>query len=238
MAETAEARIRARIYALRDEKYREFHLALIPTVDPATVVGVRSPALRALAKELRGTADGTAFLRSLPHGLYEERNLHSMLIALERDFNTALEQQEEFLPHIDNWATCDLPAPRVFARHTAELLPHVRHWLQSDHPYTVRYGVRMLMDFYLGEAFTPEKPALAAACAGQGEYYVDMALAWYFAEGMAKQPAEFLPWLEQKRLRRWTHNKAIQKSCESYRVPAETKAYLKTLRVKNDATGA
>ena len=236
MEETAEARIRARIYALRDEKYRAFHLALIPTVDPATVVGVRPPALRALARELRGTADAAAFLRSLPHTLYEERNLHSMIIALERDFDTALAEQEAFLPHVDNWATCDLPAPRVFAQHTAELLPRVRAWLQSSHPYTVRYGVRMLMDFYLGEAFSPELPALAAGCAGQGEYYVDMGLAWYFAEGMAKQPAAFLPWLEEKRLRRWTHNKAIQKSCESYRVPAETKEYLKTLRVKNDTT--
>ena len=236
MTETAETRVRARILALRDESYRAFHLALIPTVDPETVVGVRAPALRALAKELRGTADAAEFLRALPHTLYEERNLHSMLIAQEPDFEAALAAQERFLPCIDNWATCDLPAPRVFARHTAELLPHVRAWLESEHPYTVRYGVRMLMDFYLDEAFSPELPALAAACAGRGEYYIDMGVAWYFAEGMAKRPADFLPWLEQRRLPVWTHNMAIRKSCESYRVPAETKERLRALRVKKDTT--
>ena len=222
--------IRARLFAAKDEKYHAFQCRLMPTVDPAAVIGVRMPALRALAKELRGTPIEAEFVAEMPHTYYEERNLYALLI--ERSgFADAIAQAERFLPCVDNWATCDLLKPKAFAKHTEELLPHIRTWLKSGETYTVRFGVNMLMGFYLGDAFTEECPALVAESAC-GDYYIDMAAAWYFAEALVKQREAVLPYFAEKRLPKWTHNKAIQKSIESFRVPAETKEQLKAMRVK------
>lgn len=224
--------IRARLFALQDEGYRAFHSRLMPTVPPETVIGVRVPALRRLAKRLAGTPQAEAFLQELPHIYYEENNLHAFLLESIRDYDAALAATEKFLPYIDNWATCDSFCPKVFAKHKEELLPVLRRWMASDHPYTVRYGMEMLMRYYLDEDFRPEHLAWAAAV-HSGEYYINMMRAWYFATALAKQPEAALPWLTERRLDVWTHNKTIQKAVESSRIPAETKAFLRTLRVRS-----
>ena len=224
--------IRARLFALQDEGYRDFHSRLMPTVPPETVIGVRVPALRRLAKRLAGTPQAEAFLQELPHIYYEENNLHAFLLESIRDYDAALAATEKFLPYIDNWATCDSFCPKVFAKHKEDLLPVLRRWMASDHPYTVRYGMEMLMRYYLDEDFRPEHLAWAAAV-HSGEYYINMMRAWYFATALAKQPEAALPWLTARRLDVWTHNKTIQKAVESSRIPAETKAFLRTLRVRS-----
>lgn len=231
MTQTTEC-IRARLFALQDEGYRAFHSRLMPTVPPETVIGVRVPALRRLAKRLAGTPQAEAFLQELPHTYYEENNLHAFLLESIRDYDAALAATEKFLPYIDNWATCDSFCPKVFAKHKEDLLPVLRRWMASDHPYTVRYGMEMLMRYYLDEDFRPEHLAWAAAV-HSGEYYINMMRAWYFATALAKQPEAALPWLTEQRLDVWTHNKTIQKAVESSRIPAETKAFLRTLRVRS-----
>lgn len=224
--------IRARLFALQDEGYRAFHSRLMPTVPLETVIGVRVPALRRLAKQLAGTPQAEAFLQELPHTYYEENNLHAFLLESIRDYDAALAATEKFLSYIDNWATCDSFCPKVFAKHKEELLPVLRRWMASDHPYTVRYGMEMLMRYYLDEDFRPEHLAWAAAV-HSGEYYINMMRAWYFATALAKQPEAALPWLTERRLDVWTHNKTLQKAVESSRIPAETKAFLRTLRVRS-----
>ena len=224
--EKAPQQILAQLYALQDLDYRAFHLRLIPTVSPQRVLGVRIPALRAMARQLAGSQEANVFLSCLPHRYYEEDNLHVLLLERERDFSAALMGVEAFLPCIDNWATCDLPSPRIFARHKEELLPYVRRWMASDQTYTVRYGLGQLQRYYLEEAFSPEMLAWAADISSQ-EYYVRMMQAWYFATALAKQPQATLPWLEQPgRMEEWTRQKAIQKSRESRRISPELKARL------------
>ena len=221
--------IRAQLFALQDEAYRTFHSALMPTVPPETVIGVRVPALRKLAKQLAGTAQAEVFLQALPHGYYEENNLHAFLIELIRDYDRALAETEAFLPYINNWATCDCFCPKVFAKHKKELLVPIRRWLDSGDAYTVRYGMEMLMRYYLDDAFRPEYLEWVADVRST-EYYINMMRAWYFATALAKQPDAALPWLTEKRLDLWTHNKAIQKAVESRRIPPGMKQLLRGLR--------
>ena len=223
--------IRTQLFALRDETYRTFHSALMPTVPPETVIGVRVPALRKLAKQLAGTAQAEVFLQALPHGYYEENNLHAFLIELIRDYDRALAETEAFLPYINNWATCDCFCPKVFAKHKKELLVPIRRWLDSGEVYTVRYGMEMLMRYYLDDAFRPEYLEWVADVRST-EYYINMMRAWYFATALAKQYEKILPFLEEQRMDIWTHNKTIQKSIESYRITQEQKDHLRTLRIK------
>ena len=224
--------IRAQLFALQDMKYQAFHSRLMPTVPPETVIGVRVPLLRRLAKQLAGTREAEVFLHSLPHTYYEENNLHAFLLESIRDYPAALAAVEEFLPYIDNWATCDGFCPKVFARHKAELLGSIRCWLASDRPYTVRYGIGMLMRYYMDEAFRPEYLAWAAGVRSE-EYYVNMMRAWYFATALAKQPEAAMPWLTGQRLDVWTHNKTIQKAVESDRITPEQKQALRALRIRS-----
>lgn len=177
--------IRAQLLALRDEAYRTFHSALMPTVPPETVIGVRVPALRKLAKQLAGTAQAEVFLQALPHGYYEENNLHAFLIELIRDYDRALAETEAFLPYINNWATCDCFCPKVFAKYKKELLVPIRRWLDSGEVYTVRYGMEMLMRYYLDDAFRPEYLEWVADVHSTA-YYINMMRAWYFATALAK----------------------------------------------------
>ena len=223
--------IRAQLFALRDEAYRTFHSALMPTVPPETVIGVRVPALRRLAKQLAGTAQAEVFLQALPHGYYEENNLHAFLIELIRDYDRALAETEAFLPYINNWATCDCFCPKVFAKHKKELLVPIRRWLDSGEAYTVRYGMEMLMRYYLEDAFQMEYPEKVAQIRSE-EYYVNMMCAWYFATALAKQYDKILPFIEKQKLDVWTHNKTIQKAIESYRITPEQKEYLRGLKIK------
>ncbi len=226
---TPEEAVRARLLAMQDIKYKEFQQKLIPSVPPEKVIGVRTPALRALARELAGTPEGAAFCRALPHRYYEEDNLHGALIERIRDYDAALAALEAFLPYIDNWATCDLVSPPVFAKHTDRLLGPVSRWLAADAVYTVRYGLGMLLRHYLDENFRPEYLGWAGAVRSE-EYYIRMMLAWYFATALAKQPAAAWPWFAEERLDPWVRAKAVQKALESRRIPAEQKQALRALR--------
>ena len=222
--------IQQRLFALQDAGYRDFHAALMPTVDKTLVIGVRMPALRALAKELKGTELAADFMAALPHKYYEENNLHAALIGHIRDFDACMAAVERFLPYVDNWATCDMMNPRALAKDKAALLERIRLWLQSGHTYTVRFGMEMLMNHFLEEDFREEYPALVASVRSE-EYYVRMMQAWYFATALAKQYEAAVTYLEQRRLGAWVHNKTIQKARESYRVSEEQKSYLKRLKV-------
>ena len=220
-----------RLSELSDPTYRDFQAGLIPNISPETILGVRVPALRRLARELRGSAEAQEFMAALPHVYYDENCLHGLLINDIKDFGATVSALDAFLPYVDNWAVCDLISPRSFKSRPPELAAHVRRWLESSHSYTVRFGIGVLMSFYLDEGFEPAQlEAVAERCCE--EYYVNMMVAWYFATALAKQPEAALPYIENRRLSRWTHNKAIQKSIESRRIPDETKAYLKTLRWK------
>ena len=221
--------IQNRLFSMQDAVYRDFQCRLMPTVPPETVIGVRTPALRALAKEFSGTADAAAFLAALPHRYYEENNLHGFLLCRIRDFDACLEQVERFLPWIDNWATCDGLAPGALIRRPDALLESIGRWLDSAHTYTRRFGIGCLMRWFLDDRFLPAYPEAVAAIRSD-EYYVNMMIAWYFATALAKQYDAVLPYLEQNRLDPWVHNKTIQKACESYRVPQAHKAYLKGLK--------
>ena len=224
--------IREFLFAQQDTCFRDFQSKLMPTVDKGHVIGVRTPILRkfakTLAKEFPETAE--AFLQSLPHTYFEENSLHAFLIEGIRDFDACIAAVNAFLPYVDNWATCDQMSPKVLGKHPEALLIQIRHWLASDQTYTVRFGIRMLMTFYLDAHFRTEYTDMVAALRTE-EYYINMMIAWYFATALAKQYDAALPYLEQRRLDVWCHNKAIQKAVESYRITAEQKAYLRTLRL-------
>jgi len=224
-------RICERLFTLQDLKYRDFHSSLMPTVDKDLVIGVRTPELRKLAKELAKDPEITEFLTDLPHKYYEENNLHGMIIEMENDFGKCMEMLEDFLPYIDNWATCDLISPKIFRKNTSKLLEKVRVWIRSEHTYTCRFAIKMLMTWYLDEEFSLEYPEMVAAVDSE-EYYVNMMRAWYFATALAKQYEAVVHFIENKRLDDWTHNKTIQKSVESFRITPQQKAYLKTFKVK------
>lgn len=225
----AVQQIRQKLFAMQDESYRAFQCRLMPTVPPERVIGVRIPALRALARELAGTPEGEAFLGQLPHAYYEEDNLHGFLLERIRDYDAALAGVEAFLPYIDNWATCDTTSPRVFAKNTDRLLEPVRRWMDSDRVYTVRYGLGMLMRYYLDDGFRPEYLEWAGAVDSE-EYYVRMMVAWFFATALAKQPEAAWPWVAEPRLSPWVRAKAIQKALESRRITPEQKQALRALR--------
>lgn len=218
-----------RLFALADEAYRQFQTPLLPTVAPERIIGVRTPVLRKLAKELAGTAEAEAFLRDLPHAYYEENNLHAFLVEQLRDYDTCIAAIDAFLPYVDNWSTCDGWSPKVFKKHPDALLMKIREWMASDLPYTVRFGIGMLQRYFLDERFDPMYLDWVAAV-NREEYYVRMMVAWYFATALAKQYEAALPFIEEGWLPLWTHNKAIQKALESYRISNEQKVYLKTLK--------
>ena len=224
--------IQEKLFALQDLNYRQFQAKLMPTVDPEQIIGVRMPALRKLAKELKGTAEAEAFLDALPHRYYDENNLHGLLLCARSGYEETVAGLEDFLPHVDNWATCDLLSPRAFRSHPPQLPGQLRRWLDSGDTYTVRFGLEMLMSFYLDECFRPEYLDWAAEVKSE-EYYVRMMVAWYFATALAKQYDTVLPYLTGRRLEQWTHNKTIQKAVESYRITPEQKDALRALRWKN-----
>lgn len=221
--------IQEKLFALQEPEYGDFIARINPAVPRQTILGVRTPLLRAMAKELKKTALAEAFLAELPHAYFEENQLHAFLLESVREFDACMEQVERFLPFVDNWATCDQLRPKVFGRHLPELWEKVKVWLHSDRVYTVRFGMEMLMNFGLDDTFSPEFPAWVAEAEGE-DYYIRMMAAWYFATALAKQWDETLPYLTENRLPEWTHNKTIQKAIESSRITPEQKAYLRTLR--------
>ena len=217
--------IQERLFSLRDEKYAAFSAKLIPTVSSARFIGVRSPQLRTLAKELKNNASG--FLSELPHQYHEENMLHAYLLCEEKKYDILVEETERFLPYVDNWAVCDSLAPRAFARHKEDLLPRIRKWMASEHEYTVRFGIGMLMRHFLDADFRREHLQWVAEVS-RGEYYIKMMQAWYFATALAKQWDATLPLLDT--LEGWVRGKSIQKALESYRVSDDHKTILKNRR--------
>ena len=222
-------KLQKQLFELQDLKYRDFHSKLMPETDKETVIGIRTPVLRKFAKEFAGTSEAEAFLRQLPHRYYEENNLHMMLITGIKDYEKCMEEIQRFLPCIDNWATCDYPAPKCFARHKDQVLEEAKRWISSGETYVIRYGIGMLMRLFLDEDFSSEYLEMAAAVQSQ-EYYVNMMIAWYLATALAKQWDATIPYLEEKRLSEWVHKKTIQKAIESYRITPEQKVYLRSLR--------
>ena len=226
----AVERIRARLFELQDEKYQAFSAKLMPTLESFRVIGVRTPALRKLARELAGTPDAAAFMAALPHEYFEENNLHGFLIETIRDYDACVAALNAFLPFVDNWATCDQTSPKVLGKHPERLRAQIDLWMRSEHTYTIRYGMGMRMRWFLGEGFRTEDLDQVAAVRSE-EYYVNMMVAWYFATALTEQYDAALAYIEERRLPAWTHNKAIQKAVESYRISPERKEYLKTLRI-------
>lgn len=294
-----------KLFENQDLKYKDFHLPLVPGISADSLIGVRVPVLRKLAKEFFcavraseksqvGTAkisgksqagnarvfggavassveksvapDVAKFMDSLPHKYFEENHIHSMLLEHIKDFEECLSRTEQFLPYMNNWAICDGKKPRALLKDVPRFLKRIQAWVKSDHPYVVRFGINMLMDLFLddrydpkflkwvaavdtakfkslpdgspngrGEVMVPNPKVAAATPAGvtlaNPEYYVQMEVAWYFATALAKQWDDALPYIEKRKLDPWTHNKAIQKSIESFRVSDEHKAYLRTLKV-------
>ena len=224
-------RIREELFRLQDREYREFQKKLIPTADPETVIGVRTPALRQYAKQLVKSADVTAFLRDLPHRHFDEDQLHAFIISELKDFGRCVDEVDRFLPYVNNWATCDQMSPKVFRKHRSELIAYIQKWMASGRTYTVRFGIGMLMEHFLEEDFRPEYPEAVARIRSE-EYYVNMMIAWYFATALAKQYGAIIPFIENRLLDEWTHNKTIQKAVESYRITPEQKEYLKSLKIR------
>ena len=221
--------IRDILYAHRDPAYAEFIAKLIPTLPKESFIGIRTPEYKKIVKELPGEDAVNAFLQTLPHAYYEENTLHEVLICRIRDFDTCLAEVERFLPYVDNWAVCDGLQPAVFRKHTEALKKKIPEWIASEATYTRRFGMHMLMTYFLGDAFDESLLAQPADLRSE-EYYVNMMTAWLFAEALVKQWEAALPYLENRRLDRWTHNKAIQKAVESYRLTDEQKTYLRSLR--------
>ena len=223
--------VQTRLFELQDLKYRDFHAKLMPTVNKEKIIGVRTPALRVFAKKYGKTDEAKEYLQILPHQYYEENNLHGLLIEQIKDYDTCLEELERFLPYIDNWATCDMLAVKVVKNHLDTFIDEVYRWMESDHAYTIRFGISMLMRYYLEDAFQMEYPEKVAQIRSE-EYYVNMMRAWYFATALAKQYEKILPFIEEQKLDIWTHNKTIQKAIESYRITPEQKEYLRGLKIK------
>lgn len=226
----------ADLLSLADSDYQKFTCSLVPNVSAEKILGIRIPLLKKLAKQLckERPEKAAMFLSDLPHGYYDENNLHGLLISEQKDFQQTIALLEQFLPQIDNWATCDIIRPKIFKKHKLDLLSYIRRWMFAEHEYTVRFGIEMLMTHFLDEDFQPEY--LKWVVAVQHEtysheaYYVKMMIAWFFATALTKQYADVVPIIEQGLLEMWTHNKAIQKAKESRRISDETKHYLQSLK--------
>ena len=219
------------LLSLQDKGYRDMQVTIIPTVKPDSIIGVRTPALRTLAKELSKREDVDSFLSELPHKYFEENQLHAFILSGMKNCEKCLKLVDKFLPYVDNWATCDQMSPKIFKKHKDLLLEYIDKWLKSDLTYVKRFGIGMLMEHFLDEDFKTSYLTKVSKIRSD-EYYVNMMTAWYFATALAKQYDATLPYIEKQKLDIWTHNKTIQKAVESYRITPEQKAYLKTLKRK------
>ena len=218
-----------RLAEVRDDAYREFLAKLVPNIPKETILGVRTPEMRKIAKEVFESTERDAFLNDLPHRYYEENLIHFFVLAMMKDFDECVRRVEVFLPYVDCWPASDQATPKAFRKHHEKLLPYIRKWIASDHVYTARFGLRMLMNEFLDADFKEEYLVLAASKQGE-DYYLKMMIAWFFATALAKRYDETVPYLEQHRLDEWVHKKAIRKAIESFRVSDAHKEYLKRLR--------
>lgn len=222
--------IRDRLFEMQDLDYKAFHLGLMPGVDPDTVIGVRTPLMRKFAKEVFKSGDYEEFFNDFPHEYYDEMNLHGFILCEIKDYDYVIKELDKFLPYVNNWATCDLVSPKkAFSKNLDRLLIDINRWVKSKDTYTIRFGIEMLMTFFLDEEFKPEYNEIVASVKSE-EYYVKMMVAWYFATALAKQYEATIPYIEKHRLEEWTHRKSIQKAKESYRITKEQKEYLNTLK--------
>ncbi|MBO6203152.1 MAG: DNA alkylation repair protein [Selenomonas sp.] len=224
-------KIQEKLFSMQDKAYQEFSRKLIPSIEPEKIIGVRTPALRQLAKEVIAADEAEAFLSDLPHAYHEENQLHAFILSAIKEYEPCMAYLEKFLPYVDNWATCDQMSPKVFKKHRPELLSQIKTWLKAEEPYTVRYAIGMMMAHFLDEDFDRSYLEMVAQIRSE-EYYINMMIAWYFATALAKQYEETLPYIEKRRLAVWTHNKAIQKAIESRRISAVQKDYLRTLKIR------
>lgn len=222
-------RLQQQLFVLQDEEYRDFHSKLMPNIPKEDVIGIRVPVLRKFAKEFAKSDEKEKFLKELPHRYYEENNLHMMLLVEMKDYDGCMQEMERFLPYINNWATCDFPAPKCFEKHKKDVLEHIKIWIKSSQTYTVRYAIGMLMRLFLEDDFSAEYPQMVAEVSSE-EYYINMMIAWYFATALAKQWDAVIPYIEQRKLSPWVHRKTVQKAVESYRITPGQKEYLKSFR--------
>ena len=225
--------LQGKLYDLQDLKYRDMQIKIIPNINPESIIGVRTPELKNLAKDILNAGNYEDFLDDLPHKFFEENQLHAFIISGIKDMEECMKETEKFLPYVDNWATCDQMSPKIFKKHKDVLLTHVKKWIKSGKTYTIRFGVGMLMEHFLDDDYDSCYPEMVSKIRSK-EYYVNMMIAWYFATALAKQYESVLPFIEEKRLDDWTHNKAIQKCVESRRIADEQKIYLKSLKVTSN----
>ena len=218
-----------RLMEAKDDKYKEFQAKLVPNVQPETILGIRTPEMRKIAKEVFESEDRDLFLNSLPHKYYEENLVHFFVISMIKDFDQCIQEVERFLPYVDCWPVSDQATPKAFKKNHSKLIPYIKKWIKSKHVYTARFGIRMLMNEFLEEDFKEEYLELVASIKGE-DYYLKMMVAWYFATALAKRYDETIPFIEKRKLSEWVHKKAIQKALESFRVSEEHKKYLKSLR--------
>lgn len=222
--------IQQELFAKQDTAYRDFQAKLIPTIKTDSMIGVRTPELRKMAKQYAKREDIDTFLTALPHAYFDENQLHAFILSERKDFSQCVKELTLFLPYVDNWATCDQLSPKIFKKHRQELLPYIREWIASDKTYIVRFGIGMLMEHFLDDDFDALYLETVSKIRSE-EYYINMMIAWYFATALAKQYEVTLPFIENVRLAPWTHNKAIQKAVESLRITPEQKTYLKSLKI-------
>ena len=218
------------LFSKQDIKYRDFQAPLFPNIEKERMIGVRTPELKKLAKELYGSVTANKFIETLPHQYFDENQLHAFLISLIKDYQICLKEVDRFLPYIDNWGTCDQLSPKVFAKNKEELIVSAKKWLKSKHTYTVRFAIGMLMQHYLDDSFKEEYMELVSKVKSD-EYYINMMMAWYFATALAKQYDFAIKYIERNKLSPWVHNKTIQKAVESYRIAPEQKEYLRSLKI-------
>ncbi len=218
-----------RLYELEDKEYAAFQAKLTPGVPPESFIGVRVPMVRKLAKELIKANEYADFLQQLPHKFYDENMLHGLLVSEIKDYDRCIAEVDKFLPYVDNWAVCDIMSPKVFKKNKEALLTKIVEWSGSEHLYTSRFGIEMLMSHYLDDDFKPEYLDIPASVHSE-EYYLKMMIAWFFATALAKQWDATIPYIENNKLDTWVHNKTIQKARESYRITDAQKEYLKTLK--------
>jgi 3-methyladenine DNA glycosylase AlkD len=218
-----------KLFKLKDDKYKEFQSKLVPNISPDTIIGIRTPDLRNIAKEVFVSDERESFLNDLPHKYYEENLIHFFVISMIKDFDECIKEVEKFLPYVDCWPVSDQASPKCFKKNHDKLLSYIKKWIKSKHIYTIRFGIRMLMNEYLDDDFKEEYLNMVASVKGD-DYYLKMMVAWYFATALAKRYEETIPYFEKHVLDEWVHKKAIQKAIESFRVTDEHKKYLVTLK--------
>lgn len=220
-----------KLLKLQDIKYKSFQERLIPNIDKNVIIGIKIPVLRKLAKEMIKDESYIEFLDSLPHVYLEENLLHAILVSELKDYDQCIFRLNLFLPYIDNWEVCDIISPKVFKNNNIKLIDEIKKWLNSKDEYIIRFGIEILMMYYLDDNFDISYHDLVSKIRSS-DYYVNMMIAWYFATALAKKWDISIKYIEENKLDKWTHNKTIQKAIESYRITKEQKEYLRQLRIQ------